>query len=464
MNRSALIIASIACLTVTAAPAGAGDVAGSRHVAAAKSAYNWTGFYAGVHAGYGLGNTDFGNSDFGALDIQGKGGIGGIQLGYNQQVGNILFGIEGDFSFAGVKGERSITNAPVTITQNSKIKWLSTLTGRAGLTNGPWLTYAKAGLAWAKLDYGYLVTVTAPAETMAMSTSEKRSGWIVGAGVEYALANQWSVRGEYNFINFADRSFIATGADSLFGPTQTNGHAMQNLHLVKLGLNYQLGGPKNTNTIEPAQYTATGYDWSGIYIGGQFGYGSAKTDWRDYDPLGGYSSKSGLAGAQIGANVQVGALVLGVEAELLGGNIKGSTTFLAAPTTITLTSKADWLAMATARVGFATNERWLPYLKLGVAAMNDRHAIDIVQTGVGFANFSAQRVHTGLVIGGGLEYAFAKNWSARMEYDYIDFGTETVVSAGVINAPPLVLALFNRNEISTSMHLAKLGINYHFAP
>jgi hypothetical protein len=51
-----------------------------------------------------------------------------------------------------------------------------------------------------------------------------------------------------------------------------------------------------------------------------------------------------------------------------------------------------------------------------------------------------------------------------MEYDYIDFGTETVVSAGVINAPPLVGAIFNRNQISTSMHLAKVGVNYHFAP
>jgi len=458
MNRSVLIVAGIACMAFTAASAQADDV-GSR----AKGAYNWTGFYAGVHAGYGFGNTDFGNSDFGALDIQGKGGLGGIQLGYNQQIGNILFGIEGDFSFAGFNGERSLTFAPVTITQNSKIKWLSTVTGRVGFANGPWLTYAKAGVAWAKQDYGYLLTVTAPAETINMSVSERRSGWIVGAGIEYALANQWSVRGEYNFINFADRAFTATGTDSLSGPTYTNGHAMQNLHLVKLGLNYQLGGPKNTNTIEPVAYAAAGYDWSGIYIGGQFGYGSVKNNWREFDPLGGYSSKGGLVGGQIGANVQVGVLVFGAEVELLGGNIKGSTAFTTTGTA-TLTTKSDWLAMATARVGFATNERWLPYLKLGVAAMNDRHTLDIVQTGVGFANFSAQRVHTGLVIGGGLEYVFAKNWSARMEYDYIDFGTETVVSAGVINAPPLVGAIFNRNQISTSMHLAKVGVNYHFAP
>jgi outer membrane immunogenic protein len=457
MNRSVLIVAGVACMAFTAATAQADDVAGSRRV-------NWTGFYAGVHAGYGLGNTDFGNSDFGALDIQGKGGLGGIQLGYNQQIGNLLLGVEGDFSFSGYKGERSLTFAPVTITQNSKIKWLSTLTGRVGLTNGPWLTYAKAGVAWAKQDYGYLLTVTAPAETINMSTSETRSGWIIGAGIEYALANQWSVRGEYNYISFADRSYNATGTDSLLGPAQTTGHAMQNLHLVKLGLNYQLGGPKNTNTIEPVQYAAAGYDWSGIYIGGQFGYGSAKNNWRGYDPLGGYSGKGGLAGGQIGANVQVGALVFGVEAELLGGNIKGSSTFLAAPATVTLTSKADWLAMATARVGFATHQRWLPYLKVGVAAMNNRHTLDIVQSGLGFANFSAQRIHTGLVIGGGLEYAFAKNWSTRIEYDYIDFGMDTVVSSGIINAPPLVGALYIRNPISTSMHLAKLGINYHFAP
>lgn len=461
MILSARVLAGVASIALTATAAYADDVVKSRHKDV-PSAYNWAGFYAGVHAGYGVGNTDFGNSDFGTLDIQDKGGLGGVQVGYNQQIGNVLLGVEGDFSFAGFKGERSLTFAPVTITQNSKIKWLSTLTGRAGVTNGPWLTYVKGGVAWAQQEYGYLLTVSAPAETIAMSVSERRTGWIVGAGVEYALANRWSVRGEYNFINFADHAFTATGIDSLTGPTQTNGHTVQNLHLVKLGLNYQLGGPKNTNAIQPVAFATAGFDWTGLYIGGQLGYGSAKSNWREYEPLGGYSGKGGLAGGQIGANVQMGVLVFGVEAELLGGNIKGSTTFTTTGTA-TLTSKSDWLAIASARVGFAAHERWLPYLKLGVAAMNDRHTLDLVAPPA-YANFSAQRIHTGVVIGGGLEYAFAKNWSARAEYDYIDFGTETVVSTGFINAPPTVGTIFNRNQISTSMHLAKLGINYHFAP
>ena len=459
MNRSALIAVSVACMTFTAAPALAGDAVRPRQVAAAT---NWSGFYAGAHAGYGFGNTDFGAMPFFAADARTNGGLAGLQLGYNHQIGNIVFGVEGDFSFASLTGERSLLFTPVTISQNSKIKWLSTLTGRVGLANGPWLTYAKGGLAWARQDYNYLLSVSAPAQAIAVSASERRAGWTVGAGVEYALANQWSVRGEYNYISIPDRSFDASGSSTVSGPLQTMGQASQTLHLVKLGLNYQFGGPRAVNAIEPTQTVAPGFDWTGIYVGGQLGYGAAKNNFVDYDPVGGYASKGGLIGGQLGANVQFGVLVFGVEAELLGGNIKGSTTFTNTGTA-TLTTKTDWLAMATARVGFAANERWLPYLKLGVATMNDRYTTDIVQAPA-FGNLSAQPRRTGIVIGGGVEYAFAKNWSARMEYDYIDFGTDSVVSEGYINAPPLVGAFLTRNQISSSIHLAKLGVNYHFAP
>lgn len=67
-------------------------------------AYNWTGFYAGVHAGYGLGGTEWQ-----ILNIRTDGALGGIQAGYNQQIGNLLLGIEADISFSGIKGNRTVS-------------------------------------------------------------------------------------------------------------------------------------------------------------------------------------------------------------------------------------------------------------------------------------------------------------------------------------------------------------------
>ena len=113
-------------------------VAGTGCAATAKDrpqpTHNWTGFYAGVLAGYGFGNTDWFSVPF-----QGDGGLGGVVIGYNQQVGNILLGVEGDFSFASFKGQNDLTisSGPTSVNYNvsSKLKWLSTVSGRLGFTN-----------------------------------------------------------------------------------------------------------------------------------------------------------------------------------------------------------------------------------------------------------------------------------------------------------------------------------------
>lgn len=175
---------------------------------AVDPAYNWTGFYAGVHAGYGLGSTEWQ-----ILNIRTDGALGGIQAGYNQQIGNLLLGIEADISFSGLKGNRTLSVLnQATLTQTSQINWLSTVTGRVGFANGRWLTYAKGGFAWANEDHGYDVQVSAPGpDRITLSGSETRRGWVVGAGTEYALANNWSLRGEYNFIKFPGHDFDFNG-------------------------------------------------------------------------------------------------------------------------------------------------------------------------------------------------------------------------------------------------------------
>ena len=95
---------------------------------------------------------DWLNSSF---DYQVKGFLGGGQIGYNQQVGNLVFGIEADASWGNIKGNQALSLGGPTYRFHSeysggtKIDGLATLTGRLGFAQDRWLVYVKGGAAWA---------------------------------------------------------------------------------------------------------------------------------------------------------------------------------------------------------------------------------------------------------------------------------------------------------------------------
>jgi hypothetical protein len=82
------------------------------------------------------------------------GGLGGGQLGFNYQVANWVFGIEGDYSWADIKGDESSVSPLITThtISNSKLTWLATATGRVGYAWNNWLPYVKGGAAWTHND------------------------------------------------------------------------------------------------------------------------------------------------------------------------------------------------------------------------------------------------------------------------------------------------------------------------
>ena len=154
----------------------------------------WTGFYIGAHIG---GATSSESVDFlGNTDPSGF--IGGGQVGYNFQIAPLwIVGFEGDFS--GTNANGSIPAGPFTSNHN----WYSTLSGRLGYTLAPaWLVYGKAGGAWMNADYAIPGLV---------SVNETRGGWNVGVGAEYMIAPQWSVKAEYNYLDFGKDNIPALG-------------------------------------------------------------------------------------------------------------------------------------------------------------------------------------------------------------------------------------------------------------
>jgi outer membrane immunogenic protein len=104
------------------------------------------------------------------------------------------------------------------------------LTGRVGLAFDRWLVYGKGGVAWSGDRYS-TNRYTFPGS---VEISDTRWGWTAGAGVEYAFAPQWSAKLEYNFMDFGTRTYS-------FAPGTTT-DIDQQIHAVKLGVNYKFGG------------------------------------------------------------------------------------------------------------------------------------------------------------------------------------------------------------------------------
>jgi outer membrane immunogenic protein len=187
----------------------------------------WTGLYFGVNLGYGWGHGDIGLTA-GALPRQTlsddfEGVLGGGQIGYNWQQGQVVFGVETDFQGT---GQQHSSGTAVVVT--NKLPWFGTVRGRVGIVNSGFLTYATGGLAYGE----FKSDITAGPAKASVSTSW--NGWTLGAGVEAAIHQGWTARVEYLYIdtgNFINGSVNLGAAAANF---DVSGHD----HIVRVGLNY----------------------------------------------------------------------------------------------------------------------------------------------------------------------------------------------------------------------------------
>ena len=179
----------------------------------------------------------------------------------------------------------------------------------------------------------------------------------------------------------------------------------------------------------------------------------------------GVNQSGAMIGGQIGCDYQFPSnFVLGVEGAVSGSTMKGSRLVAlpdSPPDTALINVKTDFMPTLTARAGYAF-DHWLFYAKGGVAWASNKYSVVGTINGaaaVGSApgttfDFEGLSVRTGWTVGAGVEWAFAEDWSARLEYDYYDFGTHTATMNDVVNGPgPL--------SFKTTMQMVKLGVNFH---
>jgi outer membrane immunogenic protein len=250
------ICAALAAVSFSFAATGVA-VAADMPIKAAAPPFSWSGCYLGAHVGYGWGRTD--NRDdpsssvfLGSpLTVYTDGFLGGGQVGCNYQwTPDLVIGLEGDISGAGIDGSTNVVATVIVpndlgVVAHAKTDMIATATARLGYAMGHSLLYAKGGAAWAHDKYGGDWSYTGPGGPLSGSVhaSQTRTGFTFGVGFEHALANNWSLKLEYNYYNFGTRaaSMPITGTPLPGSPAYV-GDIHPEINAVMLGLNYRFGG------------------------------------------------------------------------------------------------------------------------------------------------------------------------------------------------------------------------------
>jgi outer membrane immunogenic protein len=206
--------------------------------------FTWTGFYLGGNIGAGWTSTVIRESFFGAEWSRSSDArfIGGGQIGYNWQFNQFVLGIEGDIDAIANRSRSTVVTLPVLGTfaasSSSDANWVSTIAARFGFAVDRALFYGKAGYGWVGGTGSATITNVATGATLSVGGDGNRGGWLVGGGIEYAIAHNWTLKGEYNYLATGrDRTFVVpVGAPFLVGDTFTS--TGRNVSMVKFGFNY----------------------------------------------------------------------------------------------------------------------------------------------------------------------------------------------------------------------------------
>jgi outer membrane immunogenic protein len=249
------ILLATTALVALSLPAAAADMRMPVKAPAYAPAYSWTGLYlGGTLGGVWADTTAFSSFDaatMGALNqtrgLDSTGFIGGVHVGYNWQVSpSWVIGLEADISWADASDSATapninLVNAVIAGGFNfgRDLNWLGTVRGRVGALVTPTaLVYVTGGVAFADFDYTANYTAVAAGAVWNSAFSDTATGWTLGAGLEWMLAPNWTVRAEYLYVNFDDTSATVNNALFPANPVTFNWRD-QDLHIVRAGLSYK---------------------------------------------------------------------------------------------------------------------------------------------------------------------------------------------------------------------------------
>jgi outer membrane immunogenic protein len=197
---------ALAALLLTSTSAFAADLAPQPMPIA--PVFSWTGFYAGVHAGAVFSDAKATDTLFGArAKFNNTGFIGGGHVGYNEQFdNNIVIGLEGDIDYSSLSKTTSEFFGGTPGTAKFQSDWQGSVRARAGYALDQFLPYVTGGVAFGDEKFSVEVPGIGGA-----SQSKTRVGWTAGGGVEYAIDQNWIVRGEVRYTDFGNQNITLLG-------------------------------------------------------------------------------------------------------------------------------------------------------------------------------------------------------------------------------------------------------------
>ncbi len=234
--------------------------------------FTWTGFYIGVNAGgiWPSGSREaslfdpnagidggFLNAGFpGGLGSQSAGFIGGGQAGYNWQTGAFVLGIETDFDGTTLSKSFNNVGAPfgggspfpgdfLSVNGKTSLSWLGTTRGRVGFVATPdnrLMVYATGGVAYGGGSTNFSAFDNKTGSFWTGNPSSTRVGWTIGGGVEYAVTNNITIKGEYLYADLGSSSFNSIGnafALANFPGVAVSGKINYNASIFRAGVNYK---------------------------------------------------------------------------------------------------------------------------------------------------------------------------------------------------------------------------------
>jgi outer membrane immunogenic protein len=215
--------------------------------------FEWSGFYVGGHLGVAISDSPFSSTATSldactavtgaASDCQAHGNVnsnglaGGLQAGFTQQIGHLVWGLEGDVTWRAGDGKAAVLPAFGAVQQFAESSnWLITLRPRLGFSYYRAFLYATGGVAWGGVRTSAAFADGAVLPALTAHEAATRTGWTVGTGLEYELASHLSFKGEFLFVDLGSESLSTPAAGGWFA---TSTRFSEQEHILRAGLNYR---------------------------------------------------------------------------------------------------------------------------------------------------------------------------------------------------------------------------------
>jgi outer membrane immunogenic protein len=404
---------------------------------------------------------------------------------------------------------------------NQELLYFGTFRGRVGFVNKDALFYLTGGGAWGRVRESVTFSSTSaggtppitPSTIASNQVSSDQFGWVVGGGIEGALSGNWTAKAEYLYMDLGRMSSSFGGAiftsSTTTAPFTIGTTSAIRDHIVRVGLNYRLvGGMAGSSAmayardgmqdyaadrgLAPRMLSDSMYSWTGLYFGVNVGYSSGNdrtaATWDEGGstifhivPAGdSVTAPSGvIGGAQIGYNWQGGAnWLVGFEADFQGSNQKD--TACASPICLnasqqgiveelTIEQELSYFATFRGRAGVVRNGVLLYVTGGGAWARVNETDNFTVNPGPGsgaaptIVSSQTSQNKVGWVAGGGIEGALWGNWTAKVEYLFMDLGAISNAFNFALNVSGGGTNPFTVATTSTIRdHIFRVGLNYRF--